>query len=684
MAKKGHVSKASASFHKNKPSNGLPYQPETYEDDDIWDALDPMTEVTADEIPIMSIHADPTQPRRIIPSEIRDEWDGDPEKMPEFLQAWAEMLYDSGNDIPIQKILVGQVEPYQYDTGESFVNKFIRLLVLASQIRGVGLNHRIGVRPQGNDHIIIHGERRWTAFHILNHFLPMEAEKFSNIPAKVAHVDAWTIAKMQAQENVREEPNAIGKARMYAKLLMVAYADDPEYKFDSPHAINSPTCDRPWYSQAKNLRIPRGMGGEFETALGISTAQMRQYSKLLALVDDYKIDNTIWNLADDDDWAEKFLREIEQYLETDFIRECLYRYHGNGIDSEEALREAIQSAKRGASLAKKKKQREENPYLNLWLELADGWVGRVTQQQGQRLTLEDIDGNINIANTAHIIDKNVTPRSNKPDDDTNEKPEPEYKYDLTETVFYNGTIPARIVTHKDGGYSILLWNGGTKSVSEDDLQPLDEDEYISIVISLKSKPETQNNQGSDNSSSLPPTPEPQDAALLAKVLDLISKPARYKDQPCYVLAKGNAPGMILIQTNTARFEVHIDELSPPAQPESTTVKDFMSGKADTPPAGNTDDAQSQTIGTTGDLILRVSDRNFINGIAMDADSMDLPSWDLARLYKLRDTEITTDDLPELLEDAYRQIEVYADLLKKKSEQMFKDIANQYITETTDD
>lgn len=334
---------AASSFHGN--TKGMPFQPEDYEDDELWDALEPET-ITSGEIPIIKIYADPLQPRRIIPHEIRGEWDGDPAKMLDILQAWAALLYDSGNDIPIVKILKRQQESSQYLTGEKFVDSFISLLGIAASIRAIGLNQAIGLRPiSGDNYRIIFGERRWTAFHLLNHFLT--DENFNTIPTKIADVSEWQIRSMQVSENnSREDTNAIGKAREFALLLITARNEINDY--DPPHTLNTPDCDRPWYAQVANgevHRIPRGMGPEFEQALGISTKQMRNYRNLLKLTEDHQVNNTIWDTADDNDWAEGFMRDISSYLEIGTVREILYRTNWDGIELEEALREAIQSGK---------------------------------------------------------------------------------------------------------------------------------------------------------------------------------------------------------------------------------------------------------------------------------------------------------------------------------------------------
>ncbi|PSN80984.1 hypothetical protein C8B47_03655 [filamentous cyanobacterium CCP4] len=656
-------------------------KPETFGereyDDDVFAALDAET-VTTDEIPIDSIHADPTQPRAIFPYEIGSDRDGDPAKMPERLQAWAELLYDTDNDIPIVKILKGQAEPSQFKTGQGFVDKFVDLLELAYKIRNVGLLQRIGIRASVGGYTIIYGERRWTAFHILDHFLP--GEDFSTIPAKVADVSEWVIAKMQAQENVREEPNAIGKARMFAKLLMAAYADNPDAKFDPPHTINAPDCDRPWYAQVSNgdvWRIPRGMGAEFETALGISTATMRKYRNLLKLTDNYKVNNLIWNLADQHDWAEYFMYEIGYYLDIETIEQVLYRSNQNGIDNEEVFREAIESAKNARKLAEKQAQREasrtpepvgqgestetsvdttpasstDEPYLNRYVELHSGYVGQVIEQRGTWIRLQHPHTDETIEASTHlIIDTDVTPPK--------EQIKAEIGFSIGDQVRTRTGHTGQIISI-DGNLILVSFGNYSTSHKPDDLTIVYQDD------SVETQSTGEGDTGADNADSLSFQEKRANA--------WVGKPARYQGQPVFVIqAKKGMPGYLVVQSGNERHSVPVDSLKPPA-----------------PYADDNDDKQLPisslaSLPTKSELLIAPKERPFIHDIALLCASEGLSFKHITAIHELRKDDVDPEELPLQLERAYVEIEKLANHMKDKGKMLFTDIAQAYSEANHDD
>lgn len=333
----------------SSPTQDNPKRAFTGYDDEIFAALD-NAQVTSDTLPIMSICADITQPRRIVPRDIRGTWAGHPKGWPNIIQRWEEYVYDSGLDLPIEDILRGKANPFDYMNQDPIVKGFIELLDLAGQIHDVGLQQRIGVKPRGKEYIIIYGERRWSAFNLLHYYL---GDDYASIPAKVAHVSEWELAKIQAAENFHHvELNAISKARQFAKLLMVANAEEGNY--DSWNALVAEGgCDRPYYAQVANgdlHPIPYGMGAQFEQTLGISTGQMRQYRNLLKLTDDYEVNNAVWDLGDENDWTEGFMRDIGKHLKVKTVQEILRSVTtvtvletASHIKSE--LREAIAHAK---------------------------------------------------------------------------------------------------------------------------------------------------------------------------------------------------------------------------------------------------------------------------------------------------------------------------------------------------
>ena len=69
-------------------------------------------------------------------------------------------------------------------------------------------------------------------------------------------------------------------------------------------------CDRAFYAQVADgavFRVPRGQGEVLIGALGLKNpAQLRQYRALLDLPDE------VWTIADDLDWAEGYIREMDK------------------------------------------------------------------------------------------------------------------------------------------------------------------------------------------------------------------------------------------------------------------------------------------------------------------------------------------------------------------------------------
>ena len=343
--------------------------PDQY-DDEVFDALDPWQMADDDAtIPIWEIVPDMTQPRHILPAMIRAEWDGNPRTYGDVLEAWEdEVLEATDGSFPTQDLLRGKVaiSDYVIDESDAIVARFGNLVGLAANIRDIGLNHPIGVVKRGDFYRIVYGERRWTAFQLLRHYLNETTDQWRSIPAKIANVSDWELAKMQTAENNQHDPlNAIAKARNFAKLVITARQEAGE-TYDSWNALVV-DCDRPYWAQVANgdiHRIPRGMGTQFEQVLNISTDTMRKYRMLLKLTDNHQINDAIWILGDLGDWAEAFMRDIGQYLDIDEIHEILSSTDAYTVPAgtvslvEEMLRDAVSNAKKAAELAKKQADRD--------------------------------------------------------------------------------------------------------------------------------------------------------------------------------------------------------------------------------------------------------------------------------------------------------------------------------------
>ena len=183
---------------------------------------------------------------------------------------------------------------------------FQRVVDLAASIRQDGLMNPVTVAASGNGYVIETGERRWLAVHLLRWHFGVDDEnergalKWDKIPAvQIDQPDVW---RQAAENNVRDDLNAVSKARQLALLLMDIHNKDSDFK-----PIGSFDHEQDFYAQVANgykYRIPVGMGEKLANVLGFSSPkQVRDYRRLL------KIERELWDVADDEDWTEGAIRE---------------------------------------------------------------------------------------------------------------------------------------------------------------------------------------------------------------------------------------------------------------------------------------------------------------------------------------------------------------------------------------
>lgn len=257
------------------------------------------TRVTAQSISIFMIAPDATQPRRALPTEVRRAWDGDPQTLPSLLQQWL-------NHVPEYKPLVARVldgqEGERPEHIPAQVGALVEIAELAASIRRDGLTNPITVVKKDDAHIIETGERRWLAFHLLH--AHTDEEQWTRIPARV--VDQFNRWRQAAENNARQDLNAIGKARQLAVLLMDLLPDVAEFL-----PIDSFEHEQQFYAQVADgeaFRTPRGKGELLLNAMGLKHAdQLRQYRALLRLPRD------LWEAADDGNWS---IAQISAYRES--------------------------------------------------------------------------------------------------------------------------------------------------------------------------------------------------------------------------------------------------------------------------------------------------------------------------------------------------------------------------------
>lgn len=180
---------------------------------------------------------------------------------------------------------------------------YLQLLGLASSIHREGLIEPIVTVKRGRGWLIIAGERRWLAHHLLHEVIG-EHETVLAIEKKQASV--WE----QAAENGARNPlNAIGTARQLALLIMDLHDGQDGVKFYPYDDLVLPgECDRKFYAQAKNHNIPRGMGQRIMDVMGFASKRVTSdYRKL------WEIPDELWIQADVEDWTKnRILEELDE------------------------------------------------------------------------------------------------------------------------------------------------------------------------------------------------------------------------------------------------------------------------------------------------------------------------------------------------------------------------------------
>ncbi|MBZ0297842.1 MAG: ParB N-terminal domain-containing protein [Anaerolineae bacterium] len=274
---------------------------------------------TAKPVNIFSIYPDFSQPRRVLPSEVRPYWNGDPQQIGDLFMAWLHIINDDRPEPFDLEMVLQQIHlPPGIEGNEDEIDRdlvylrklppveraLMELVQLAVSIRDVGLTNPITVVRQQDVYRLETGERRWLAYHLLN--LYFADENWTMIPAEaVQGFDVWR----QATENsAREDLNAIGKARQFAILLMDLLSEQ-DYQFSAySEVIEAGLPERAYYAQVADgneFRIPAGEGERLLHAMGLKNpVQLRQYRALLRLPD------ALWQHADDHNLTEGEIRKL--------------------------------------------------------------------------------------------------------------------------------------------------------------------------------------------------------------------------------------------------------------------------------------------------------------------------------------------------------------------------------------
>lgn len=261
--------------------------------------------VVARPIPIADIRPDPVQPRRAMPSKVRQAVRSilDPQ---EALEHWAVMAFEeryARKPVDAQEthqtfmaIVSGQAMDEHEPAGVAEAT-LLQLADLAASILRDGLMHPIHVAPdRGRKYRVIAGERRWLAHQLLVRYGHAGYER---IPVIEGEADVW---KQASENSQRSDLNAIGRARQYALLLMDLLEKQEGRRFESIYQFDH---EQQFYAQVAQDRIPYGHADRLMNAMGLRTRQsLNIYHRLLLLPPE------IWIRGDDENWPVNDLLQI--------------------------------------------------------------------------------------------------------------------------------------------------------------------------------------------------------------------------------------------------------------------------------------------------------------------------------------------------------------------------------------
>jgi hypothetical protein len=244
------------------------------------------------QVSIREIWPDVTQPRRSVPSELRQHIHTPQELLIEWQRRAVPFDRTEEQAQYVKARLQGADLTVEMPYNIPAFAAFIGLVDLAASIYRDGLTNPITVVMYDNEYHLETGERRWLAYHLLYRYF---GDAWLKIPARIVdHIDVWR----QASENSeRANLNMVSRARQYAKLVMALYAGEITFE-----PYNDFLHDRHFYAQVADLRVPRGKNDQLMAACGIkSRSVLHTYRSIL------KLDDDLWTRADDDNWTENEL-----------------------------------------------------------------------------------------------------------------------------------------------------------------------------------------------------------------------------------------------------------------------------------------------------------------------------------------------------------------------------------------
>jgi ParB-like chromosome segregation protein Spo0J len=280
-------------------------------DDALSDLTQFSTQQVIEEIRYDFIRPDPLQPRRAVPHAVRNSMPDLPDRL--FFERWVQeikLARKSKTDFPIQAILLGE-ETNDFVSEEdqsigALESNLLELARLAQDIRAKGLVNPITVvsMPSGG-YFIETGERRWLSYCLLNAYLP--EENHNKIKAFIQEgFDVW---RQAAENNKRENLNAVGKARQVALLLMALISEHTGHEFAYAEDFEHEVYYYAQVADGEQHRIPHGAAERLIAASGLKNkSQLRRHRAIL------RLDPATWERADDENWSEGKIRNHMEKL----------------------------------------------------------------------------------------------------------------------------------------------------------------------------------------------------------------------------------------------------------------------------------------------------------------------------------------------------------------------------------
>jgi hypothetical protein len=262
-------------------------------------------------ISIFDIYPDPVQPRRAIPSPVRQNWDGRTDTLADILNYWNTLVIEERGgslEFNLEPYLVAQDEAPRPEKIGPIEASLLDIVELAASIRKNGLTNPITITQAGDVYRLETGERRWMAYHLLYAFFTAEQKNWEKIPARVVkYSDVW---RQAAENGVRANLNAISRARQLALLIMEIYRNHGTTFKSYEEMVKSGMTDRAYYAQVSDgvtYDTPKGQGEAILNAMGLKQpSQMREYRGLLRLPDE------VWQIADDLNWTQGRIRALQR------------------------------------------------------------------------------------------------------------------------------------------------------------------------------------------------------------------------------------------------------------------------------------------------------------------------------------------------------------------------------------